>query len=770
MSDVKENDNSQPSEDGSFPEISSIPSARELGSRIGPYMLLNILGEGGFGIVYFAEQSEPVKRRVALKVIKPGMDTKQVIARFEAERQALALLEHPNIARVFEAGTTEAGRPYFAMELVKGLPITEHCDYYKLSIEERLELFLQVCDAVQHAHQKGIIHRDLKPSNILVSTRGGKPLPVIIDFGVAKAISQPLTERTLYTEQGQLIGTPEYMSPEQADIGNRDIDTRTDIYSLGVILYTLLSGVLPFDPEMFRDGGVERIRKIICEEEPKTPSMRLSKTCIGESTRSAQCRRTDVRTLQRKLQGDLDWITLKAMEKDRTRRYATVDAMEADIRNHLTHQPVTAAPPGTLYLARKFARRHRQAVAAAGAGIVLLFVLLWAAYVYVQAGRERTYAQALERERIMAEAQLLARLGPQSWEIWLADLDPNVPTVDALGPVQSVEEHCREAIRVCNGVLEVSPNSYDCQWARTAAALWIGDDRASAYMLELERCLGRVDMGAYDCRKQALQILASPVLRERLVPLALVLARRTVAQHNRYAREIALLLDRMGQREQAARLLQMAEAAPLEGSCRYEQKSDTYTVVGGGSDIYGTSDEFHFASKRLNGDGSIAARIESIENVHEWAKAGVMIRESLDPGAAFAGVYATPSMGVHYEARLFTGRGFVSDAFSNNATLEQNALSVPVWLKVERKGDLFGAFYSPDGVTWTPMVFNRHEIPMPDCVYVGLAVTAHDGRKTAEACISHVTVTGNVTSPGPFEESQDIFVRLQLTPNNTDNK
>jgi hypothetical protein len=289
-------------------------------------------------------------------------------------------------------------------------------------------------------------------------------------------------------------------------------------------------------------------------------------------------------------------------------------------------------------------------------------------------------------------------------------------------------------------------------------------------MLELERCLGRVDMGAYDCREQALQILASPVLRERLLPLALVLARRAVAQHNRYAREIALLLDRVGQREQAARLLQMAEAAPLEGSCRYEQGSDTYTVVGGGSDIYGTSDEFRFASKRLNGDGSITARIESVENVHEWAKAGVMIRESLDPGAAFAAVYATPSKGVHYEARLFTGRGFVSDAFSNNATLEQNALRIPVWVKIERKGDLFNAFYSPDGVTWTPMVFNRNEISMPDCVFIGLAVTAHDGRKTAEARISHVTITGNVTPPGPFEESQDIFLRLPPTPGNTDNK
>jgi serine/threonine protein kinase/tetratricopeptide (TPR) repeat protein len=377
------------------------------GGRIGRYKLLSVLGEGGMGVVYLAEQFEPIRRQVALKIIKPGMDSGRVIARFEAERQALALLDYPNIAHVYDAGTTEAGRPYFVMEYVKGLPITEHCDHFKLTIADRLGLFLQTCQAVQHAHQKGIIHRDIKPSNVLVSTQDDKGVPKIIDFGIAKAISQPLTERTFYTEQGRLIGTPEYMSPEQADMNNQDVDTRTDVYSLGIVLYELLTGLLPFDSKMFRSGGIDQIRKVICEEDPRTPSTRLIKTSAEESTESARLRQTDMRTLQRELHGDLDWITLKALEKDRTRRYPTVNALTADIRNHLHHEPVSAAPPGVQYRAKKFVRRHRQRMAAIGVALLLLLALLWAGLAHVRAGRERTRAQQLEHERLLAEAQTL---------------------------------------------------------------------------------------------------------------------------------------------------------------------------------------------------------------------------------------------------------------------------------------------------------------------------------------------------------------------------
>jgi serine/threonine protein kinase/WD40 repeat protein len=377
------------------------------GSWIGRYKLLSVLGEGGMGIVYLAEQQHPFKRQVALKIIKPGMDSKVVIARFEAEQQALALLEHPHVARIHDAGLTQSGRPYFVMEHVKGTPITEYCDYHKLTVEDRLHLFLHVCEAIQHAHQKGIIHRDIKPSNILVTEKDDEAVPKVIDFGVARALSLPLTERTFYTEQGQLVGTPEYMSPEQVDLTNRDIDTRTDVYSLGMLLYELLIGMLPFDRQTLREGGIEHMRKIICEQDVKIPSIRLSGTSIKESTELARKRRTDVQRLKNQLHGDLDWITLKAMEKDRTRRYATLDAIATDIRNHLTNQPVSAVPPGTLYHVKKFVRRNRQVLVGLGLIALVLIGSLLIIIMSIQATRERNYAQSLEDRDLLTKAQTL---------------------------------------------------------------------------------------------------------------------------------------------------------------------------------------------------------------------------------------------------------------------------------------------------------------------------------------------------------------------------
>jgi serine/threonine protein kinase len=328
------------------------------GGRIGRYTLLSVLGEGGMGIVYLAEQEHPIKRHVAIKVIKPGMDSKRVIARFEVERQALALLDHPNIAHVYDAGTTESGRPYFVMEYVKGLPIVEHCDHHKLIIEDRLRLFLQICHAVQHAHQKGIIHRDIKPSNILVSIEGDQVLPKIIDFGIAKALAQPLTERTFTTEKGQLFGTPEYMSPEQADVSTDDIDTRSDVYSLGILLYVLLTGVLPFDSKTFREGGIDHIRQVICETNPKTPSAQL--TGMGEQAEKvAESRRTEVVTLVRRLHKELEWIPLKAMRKERAERYQSASEFADDIENYLKGSALTAGPPSTIYRLKKIVRRNQ---------------------------------------------------------------------------------------------------------------------------------------------------------------------------------------------------------------------------------------------------------------------------------------------------------------------------------------------------------------------------------------------------------------------------
>jgi serine/threonine protein kinase len=327
----------------------------------GRYHAMGVLGEGGMGIVYLAEQREPIRRRVALKVLKYGDAGSSVAARFESESQALALMDHPNIAQVYDAGVTPEGRPYFAMEYVPGIPITDYCDRNLLGIRERLILFQQVCQAVQHAHQKGVIHRDLKPSNVLVMLQDHQPVTKVIDFGVAKAVNQRLVEQTLFTEIGMLVGTPEYMSPEQADHTALDVDSTTDIYSLGVLLYELLVGALPFDSKALRKAGYAELQRIIREKEPMRLSTRLSG--MGESAGEvARRRQSDVRSLVRLVRGDLEWITMKALEKDRTRRYATASEFAADIGRHIANEPVVAGPPDVLYRARKLVSRHKGAV------------------------------------------------------------------------------------------------------------------------------------------------------------------------------------------------------------------------------------------------------------------------------------------------------------------------------------------------------------------------------------------------------------------------
>ena len=340
------------------------------GSMVGRYKLLEQIGEGGFGVVYMAEQSVPVRRRVAVKVIKAGMDSRSVVARFEAERQALALMDHPNIARVLDAGATDAGRPYFVMELVKGIPITDYCDEANLPTRPRLGLFVDVCRAVQHAHQRGIIHRDLKPSNILVTLHDGRPVVKVIDFGIAKATEQRLTELTLFTGFGQMIGTPAYMSPEQAVISGLDLDTRSDVYSLGVLLYELLAGSPPFDAVTLRQAGFDEMRRIIREQPPAKPSTRLGTLAADDRLSVAARRGANPQALGRQLSGDLDWIVLKAIEKDRVRRYESASAFAADVERHLNAEAVLAGAPGAIYRVRKFARRHRGPVAAAA--VVLL--------------------------------------------------------------------------------------------------------------------------------------------------------------------------------------------------------------------------------------------------------------------------------------------------------------------------------------------------------------------------------------------------------------
>jgi len=357
----------------SQPEDASAQSLEKEGSILGPYKLVQLLGEGGMGSVWLAEQDKPVKRKVALKIVKAGMDSARVIARFEAERQALALMDHTNIAKVFDAGRTETGRPYFVMELVKGLPITQYCDHLHVSIEERLVLFIQVCQAVQHAHQKGIIHRDIKPSNVLVAVQDGKPVPKVIDFGVAKAIHTKLGEKTLDTELGAVIGTLEYMAPEQAELSALDIDTRADLYALGVLLYELLTGTTPIQRNRLREAGFTEMIRIIKEEEPPKPSTRLSESKESIASLAAQ-RRTEPGRLAKLICGDLDWIVLKTLEKDRTRRYESVNGLARDIERYLANEPVEACPPSRSYRLKKFLARNRGTVAAAA--LILVAVLV----------------------------------------------------------------------------------------------------------------------------------------------------------------------------------------------------------------------------------------------------------------------------------------------------------------------------------------------------------------------------------------------------------
>jgi serine/threonine protein kinase len=496
------------------------PITERPGTLIGPYKLLQQLGEGGMGTVWVAEQERPVKRRVALKVIKAGMDSAQVIARFEAERQALALMDHSNIAKVLDAGTTESGRPYFVMELVKGVPIVKYCDELNLPNRERLTLFVEVCQAVQHAHQKGIIHRDIKPSNILVAMQDGEPVPKVIDFGVAKALTQPLTERTMMTEFGAVIGTLEYMSPEQAELSPLDIDTRADIYGLGALLYELLTGSTPLDRQRLRSVAFDEMLRIIREDEPPKPSTRL--TSSHDIQGLASHRRTEPRKLGAEVRGDLDWIVMKCLEKDRRRRYETANGLAGDIQRYLHDEPVEARPPSAMYRVAKFVRRNKRLVGS----VITIFLLMAAGIAGTSYGLwgERNANQELAatntklqdvlnnlRYQLLERAFLQAVVGDVDG---VADTTSQARVVTKTTSAQKDYENwfltlkgiaqfhhgeCRQAIATLQQAIEENPNNVSARGALSMAYVHVGDWQRGATLQErLATAKPRLEFEPYD--------------------------------------------------------------------------------------------------------------------------------------------------------------------------------------------------------------------------------------------------------------------------------
>ena len=447
--------------------LDNSPLTEGPGTVIGRYKLLEKIGEGGMAVVYMAEQTEPIRRKVALKIIKLGMDTKSVIARFEAERQALAMMDHPNIAKVLDAGATETGRPYFVMELVTGVSITEYCDKNNLSTKERLALFIEVCNAVQHAHQKGIIHRDIKPTNVMVTRHEGLPIPKVIDFGIAKAINQKLTEKTLFTRYAHIIGTPAYMSPEQADLGDMDVDTRSDIYSLGVLLYELLTGTTPFSEEELRKAGYLEMQRVIREQEPTKPSTKLS--TLGQTLTDVAKHRSATPDLLRKaVRGDLDWIVMKSLEKARDRRYDNVSILVMDVQRHLDDQPILARAPSMVYRLRKFLCRHRSQTVAALVAFTIIIPLIVVLLIWNHKQRQLNMEVYLQHRNALYRAT--QSFGAKDLERALMDVK-SILNSKHVGPKarllhDRIVAMARDSVDFCTGRIEADPEDADSYFRR----------------------------------------------------------------------------------------------------------------------------------------------------------------------------------------------------------------------------------------------------------------------------------------------------------------
>jgi serine/threonine protein kinase len=724
----------------------NLPVKEQSGARIGHYKLLQKIGEGGCGDVYMAEQFEPVRRKVALKIIKLGMDTRNVIARFEAERQALALMDHPNIARVLDAGATEAGRPYFVMELVRGVKITDYCNQNQLDAQQRLKLFVQVCHAIQHAHQKGIIHRDIKPSNILITLHDGIPMPKVIDFGIAKATGEPLTDKTFFTAYGHFIGTPAYISPEQAEMSGLDVDTRSDIYSLGVLLYELLTGKTPFDGKKLLEKGLDEMRRTLREEEPRRPSTMVTTLQGQELKRMAEERRAEPPKLISLLQGDLDWIVMKALEKDRKRRYETANGLAMDVERYLENEPIVARSPSRLYRLQKLVRRNKAVFASgtvvATALIVSLGSTTWSFYQEKQArqraeiGEKITQAALAVSQDRTADAERIITGIPNVRPSFESAL-----TFRSLGEWHALNGRWQEASDRFETLLRMNqfarPNIAALDLVESGAALAeLGDQIRYGHFREqaVNRFATTLDpVVSEQVIKATLLLPATPDFYQKMGPLSEVL-------EHFIAQDIALA-------SVISNLQFVAVGNATNASNVIDYRGNTATITAGGSDIGWLGNHFdHFVYQYLmvTNDFDFQLHVQLVSGGGgRFARTGLMARD-------FAGntschhIMVAVNAGNTFQVLVRTKAGS-----TNSQSQPPNPLPVAYddhsWVRLQRIGTTFYTYSSNDGENWTKLYqfdsIADEDGPFANPICLGIATSAWSKIQTVKAVVSNFGAT-----------------------------
>jgi serine/threonine protein kinase len=736
-----------------------------VGSRIGPYKLLQKIGEGGCGVVYMAEQERPVRRRVALKIIKLGMDTRSVIARFEAERQALALMDHPNIARVLDAGATETGRPYFVMELVHGVRITEYCDKSSLSTRQRLELFIQVCHAIQHAHQKGIIHRDIKPSNVLVTLHDGVPVPKVIDFGIAKAMEEKLTDKTLFTMFGHFIGTPAYMSPEQAQMSGLDVDTRSDIYSLGVLLYELLTGKTPFDQNELMASGLDEMRRTLREREPHRPSTKLDTLPNTELTMTAQRRHVEPPGLRFELQGDLDWVVMKALEKDRTRRYETAYGLAMDIVRFLHDEPVVARPPSRFYRFRKLVQRNRAlftAIGAVAAALILGLSLSTFLFLREREARQRAVAAEQEQARLRRTAETREKIATATAFL----RGDQFAEADELMKGLQLEQATVEGAAVLRklGAWHALKGRWQPASERLGAVLQVNQlndkDVISSDFLAAGAALATAgETGQFESFRRHLTHRfageTSPYVLERVIKAALLwpMEDREIQALYPLTRELVPTLPtsignvRLPAAEaDGAMFLKQLTLLDVGTSQPYSMASaeGVITLVAGGANIWEKRDEFIYAHTLLAGDFDFRMQVCSImPKPDPYSRIGLMAREVPSQSSSRHVMVAVNAMN-SFQVVMRSQVGAAATSVPQDPL--PAAYASNSWVRLQRVGAIFHAYTSSNGVDWLQLYQTTGgDKPFSDPIYFGIAASSHSTNSVATNVVSNLGATPTVS-------------------------